>query len=913
MTTSIVNNRMSILIHSFLHLLILANILCIKDVWGLEITSPPNGATLSAGPDFATDELGDPWDMSNPEDISINPDDRNGWENIKFTSEGKIGGKIIDTDAFLTFLSPGHEGIINPGRNGINSPINPKAYSLFSIKLHTTIGGDLPSVYWFKKSPAPTNEYQKFIFNLFTPPSTIAGSQILYRDLTDEGNKWSIPETSVYGLRFDPNGIHSNFSAHIDWVRLTKGDFDEGASKLTVDWNNNRQSEISLYDNENTKTVISKNATRPFNWNYGILPPGKYRIRLNQGEDSAESSFTITSPPIIKVTSPSVADGEEFASTILGNPWDMNDPADVARLENCFDNRYEKGYLTAVNSNNDPAIIAHDSNTIEIDSTRYRYLNYRLKIDGKYDLGAGSMTRIIWSSDNFPDASRTTTSRDIIAFPGTEPDKPGFVDYFIDLKSLTKENGGLEVAGRGENWASDHIKYFRIDPHEFSSERRFYLDDLTLRAQPESTGQFDIRYSVVDEDTLDSAGKVRLYYTTEPDKAPQNVITDNLPFSIDGVYTWNTASIPEGEYFVCAEANDGKNTRNNCADAPLIIRPKEYHFTIEAQPKGTGKITISTDRSECSEKCSVTVGANTGITLTAIPYSGYKFSGWSGACASIKEVCSPPTNTSGHIIGHFDSIPNPTLEVSKIGGGAVTSLTNKINCGDQCYNIYLHGEIEILTPIPNTGYQFDGWNGACSGSANCNLIMNTSLTVGASFSKTPQYHSLDISVINSGSVMSDPAGILCPTQCSATYLSGTDITLYPTAAAGYYFTGWSGACSGLIVCTVSMSGNQSVTAHFASVPPGSQLLSVNKYGQGAVTSLPSGINCGIGCSYPYPSNTVVTLFALAEPGYTFTGWGGGCSGKGSCMVTLSSVQSVTAAFKSNYLMILPIINDYLNR
>ena len=36
------------------------------------ITSPANGVRLKAGDDFATQALGDPWDMSNAEDVSLN-------------------------------------------------------------------------------------------------------------------------------------------------------------------------------------------------------------------------------------------------------------------------------------------------------------------------------------------------------------------------------------------------------------------------------------------------------------------------------------------------------------------------------------------------------------------------------------------------------------------------------------------------------------------------------------------------------------------------------------------------------------------------------------------------------------------------------------------------------------------------
>jgi hypothetical protein len=68
--------------------------------------------------------------------------------------------------------------------------------------------------------------------------------------------------------------------------------------------------------------------------------------------------------------------------------------------------------------------------------------------------------------------------------------------------------------------------------------------------------------------------------------------------------------------------------------------------------------------------------------------------------------------------------------------------------------------------------------------------------------------------VGSGTVSSLPAGIDCGTNCSASFTSGTQVTLTPRPAAGYYFAGWSGACSGLGACTVTMGAAAAVTAAF---------------------------------------------------------------------------------------------------
>ena len=67
-------------------------------------------------------------------------------------------------------------------------------------------------------------------------------------------------------------------------------------------------------------------------------------------------------------------------------------------------------------------------------------------------------------------------------------------------------------------------------------------------------------------------------------------------------------------------------------------------------------------------------------------------------------------------------------------------------------------------------------------------------------------------------------------------------------------------------------------------------------GSGTVTSSPAGISCGATCSASF-TNGAVTLTAVPAAGSTFTGWSAnGCSGTGTCTVTVNAATSVTATF-----------------
>ena len=68
-------------------------------------------------------------------------------------------------------------------------------------------------------------------------------------------------------------------------------------------------------------------------------------------------------------------------------------------------------------------------------------------------------------------------------------------------------------------------------------------------------------------------------------------------------------------------------------------------------------------------------------------------------------------------------------------------------------------------------------------------------------------------------------------------------------------------------------------------------------GNGTITSSLAGINCGSDCSEPYNEGTKITLKVKADPGSTFKGWSGGCTGiKPSCKLTMNSDHTVTATF-----------------
>lgn len=238
----------------------------------------------------------------------------------------------------------------------------------------------------------------------------------------------------------------------------------------------------------------------------------------------------------------------------------------------------------------------------------------------------------------------------------------------------------------------------------------------------------------------------------------------------------------------------------------------------------------------------------TGLSPSTTYYWRYRFVTDAGTFSS------PTQNftTSG--------VPSYALSVSKSGSGSgtLTSSPAGINCGATCSASFAQGTSVTLNASPASGSVFAGWGGACSGTGSCTLTMDAAKSVSATFNPAPP-NTFTLSVskagTGSGTVSSNPAGINCGGTCSASFNSGTSVTLTAAAAAGSTFAGWSGGgCSGTGTCSVTMSAAQSVTATFnAAASFGTLNLEVS--------GLPSGNSATLNVSGPGGFNQNHTILS----------------------------------------------------
>jgi phospholipase C len=240
-----------------------------------------------------------------------------------------------------------------------------------------------------------------------------------------------------------------------------------------------------------------------------------------------------------------------------------------------------------------------------------------------------------------------------------------------------------------------------------------------------------------------------------------------------------------------------------------------------------------------------------------------------------------------------------TVTMAGAGTGTITSSPAGINCPTTCSATFPQNTQITLSENPATSDVFSGWSGACTGVATCSVALSAANSVTATFGTTSPTHTLTVTLAGTGTgtVSSIPAGINCPTTCSASFAQNTQVTLSETPAGNNTFTGWSGACTGAAACSVTVTAANSVTATFGPASPSYTFtVTLAGTGTGTVTSTPAGINCPTTCSASFVQNTQVMLSEIPAANNTFTGWSGACSGAATCSVTITAANSVTATF-----------------
>ena len=229
---------------------------------------------------------------------------------------------------------------------------------------------------------------------------------------------------------------------------------------------------------------------------------------------------------------------------------------------------------------------------------------------------------------------------------------------------------------------------------------------------------------------------------------------------------------------------------------------------------------------------------------------------------------------------------NLTTSTAGTGSGTIGFSPVGTSCGPGCLS-FAAGTVVTLTETPNAGSTFAGWSGACSGTGNCTVTMNSNHAVIATFNPTvPSTYTLTVVMagLGSGTVTSLPSGISCVQSassvvppCTATFAAGTSVMLTAFPGVGATFVGWSGpsapngtgpfGCSTSVTCTIVMNQNQTLIATFSTNSGGGSLTGTWTGTQTEPFNLPAGSGHGA-CS---GTDTYNVTWILTQTGNSVIG------------------------------------------
>ncbi|MBU0495173.1 MAG: hypothetical protein KKA73_00850 [Chloroflexi bacterium] len=635
---------------------------------------------VGEGTDFATDVLGNAWDMDQRYDVGFEV----GFNNVSASNgiwQGTFSGVDQASGAPTTgYLFPLFQGFSTPINSQLSQELNwdvtgahdaytidTSKYTLLSFRMYTSARTQY-YVQWTGTKPVwwPNGDH-RFGGNdgCYTGCELIywpAGWRTYVFDLTQlngedpvRAGTWQ-DNPVVRGLRFDPSASAPvGTQVKVDWIRLT----DPSTSpSINLRWNTVDASAGDTVDIYVADNPTGQNATSPsiraipvengsYQFKTSVLPAGQYYFQLrlmsgdpvsnNCGVTKASSQWVgplvINGAPTVRINSPSMTNGADYATTELGNPWDMNDASDiiyrpppypVTQVDETFQNGIysARAIIVPGNPQSDSQILLHTEANRPIDTTRYRYLSVRMKVDTPAGRDGNWLIKTGWGS-------RAVWWNSLIETDGSETKygalHEGWQTYTIDLAraapnpSCTTPDNILTPPEQNpfpaqHGWTQlGHVQNLRFDPLETTPEAlntgadRFSIDWIKLTSVDRADVVFDIHWEVYDPNGDDvtvnvyavpvegtsAAGRQLLatvlpngekVYATSQSAAPDSAASVGqykvylpvvlkshvpLPPCEDGCLRWYPTA--NGTYYIEIEAEDEYNEVHWYSESPVII------------------------------------------------------------------------------------------------------------------------------------------------------------------------------------------------------------------------------------------------------------------------------------------------------------------------------------------------------
>ncbi|MBK9115660.1 MAG: hypothetical protein IPM22_08435 [Betaproteobacteria bacterium] len=323
----------------------------------------------------------------------------------------------------------------------------------------------------------------------------------------------------------------------------------------------------------------------------------------------------------------------------------------------------------------------------------------------------------------------------------------------------------------------------------------------------------------------------------------------------------------------------GAGTAGQCSLAN-IQADQSSTVSFAATPLPTYTVSATVASGSGTVSCAPgTVTKGDSSSCTAVPAAGWQVQGWTGACAAtggnaqchLKQVAADQASQVS-----FAPIPPATFSVSAtvvLGHGAVGCTPGTVAAGGN----------SLCTVVPDSGYQVQGWGGACASAganAQCSLThVQADQLATVSLAPIPPVLYTVSATVNGGH-----GAVSCTPPTTA---AGGSSSCLAAPYAGYQVQGWTGACAAAGVnaqCDLAnVQADRSSQVSFVAIPlPTYTVTATAPGGNGTVSCGPSPVVQGGSSS----------CIAAPDVGYQVQGWTGACAATGTnVQCTLPNVQA----------------------
>ncbi len=340
--------------------------------------------------------------------------------------------------------------------------------------------------------------------------------------------------------------------------------------------------------------------------------------------------------------------------------------------------------------------------------------------------------------------------------------------------------------------------------------------------------------------------------------SPQTVAYGGSGTAVTAVPNTGYHFVAWSDGIATATRTDSNVTANKSVTANFAINT--YTLTYTAGSGGT-----------ISGTSPQTVNHNgSGITVTAVPSTGYHFVSWSDGVLTAARTDSNVTANKS-VTANF-AINTYTLTYTAGSGGTIS--------GTSPQTVNHNGSGITVTAVPSTGYHFVSWSDGVLTAARTDSNVTANKSVTANFA-------VDAPDTRTLAYGAGPGGTITGTSPQTVVLGGSGTVVTAIANTGYHFTSWSDGVLTAARTDANVTVDKSVTANFA----------INTYTLHYTAGTGGTISGTADQTVPYGgSGTAVT--AVPNTGYDFVEWSDGGTDAARTDTNVTANHTISATFSS---------------